>query len=148
LEGGLAHGDTLSLDVTGQGHPAPVGMIEGALAFGGATEDNPAPEGGAEDDPAPKGPEPGSSSAASLDVDVGSPQVQYEGPMVMSLPTALVGPVTLEASDPDARNPPPVIGAEVSPNDALNIVRVDTPSSDSASCLQLWDFPYSFLTSR
>jgi hypothetical protein len=132
LEGGLAHGDTLALDVACQGHPAPVGMTEGASAFGGATVDNPAPEDGAEDDLAPKGAELGSSSAASMDIHVGSSPVQSKGPMVMSSPTALVGPVTLEASDTDAGNPLPVVGAEVSPNDALNIVPVDTLSSDSA----------------
>jgi hypothetical protein len=62
LEGGLAHRDTLALDVAGQGYPAHVGMIEGASASEGATEDNPAPKDGAEDDLAPKGAELGSSS--------------------------------------------------------------------------------------
>jgi hypothetical protein len=51
----------------------------------------------------------------------------------MSSPTALISLVTLEASDPDAGNPPPAIGAEVAQSDALNIVPVDTPSLDSAS---------------
>jgi hypothetical protein len=43
LEGGLAHRDTLALDVAGQSHLAPVGTTEGASAPEGATEDNPAP---------------------------------------------------------------------------------------------------------
>jgi hypothetical protein len=50
LEGGLDHGDTLALDIVGQGHPAPVGTTEGASASEGAAKDNPAPKGGAEDD--------------------------------------------------------------------------------------------------
>jgi hypothetical protein len=78
LEGGLAHGDTLALDVAGQGHPAPVDTTEGASASEVAAKDNPAPEGGSGDDPASKGAELGSSSAASMDVHVGSPLVQYE----------------------------------------------------------------------
>jgi hypothetical protein len=151
LEGGLAHEDMLALDVAGQGHPAPLGMTEGASACEGAAKDNsahedgaeddPAPKGGAEDDPAPKGAEPGSSSAASMDVDVGSPPIQSEEPVVMNLSTALVGLVTLEASDPDAGNPPPAIEAEVSPSDALNIVPVNAPSTDSASMLPALGLP-------
>jgi hypothetical protein len=131
LEDDLALQDTLALDVAGQGQPAHMGTTEGALASEGAAEDNPAPGGGDEDDPAPKGAELGSSSAASMDVHVGSPPVQSEEPMVMSSPTALVDLFTLEASDPDAGNPPPAVRAKVSPSDALNIVPVNTPSSDS-----------------
>jgi hypothetical protein len=52
--------------------------------------------------------------------------------VVMSFPTSLVGLVTLEASDPDAGNLPPVIEADVFLSDALNIVPVNTPSTDSA----------------
>jgi hypothetical protein len=101
LEGDLDCGDTLALDVASQGHPAPVDTTESASASKGAAKDNPAPEGGAEDDPAPKGAELGSSSATSMDFHIRSPPVQSEEPVVMSLPTALVGPVTLEASDLD-----------------------------------------------
>jgi hypothetical protein len=132
LEGGLAHGDKLALDVAGQGHPTPVGTTEGSSAPESAVEGNPTPEGGAEDDPVPKGAELGSSLAASMDVHVGSPLVQSEEPVVTSPPTALVGPVTLEVSDPDAGNLPPAVGAEVPLSDTLNIVRVNAPSSDSA----------------
>jgi hypothetical protein len=141
LEGGLARGDTLALDVAGQGHPAPMGTTEGASASEGAAEDNPDPEVGAEDDPAPKGAKLGSSSAASMDVHIGSPPVQSEEPVVMSPPTAVVGLVTLEASDPDARNPPPAVGAKVSLSDAPNIVSVNTPSSDQAPMPPALGFP-------
>jgi hypothetical protein len=76
-----------------------------------------------------------------MDVHVGSPPAQSEGPMVTSLPTALVGPVTLQAGDPDAGNLPPAIGAEVSSSDALNIAPVNAPSIDSASMPPALGFP-------
>jgi hypothetical protein len=47
-----------------------------------------------------------------------------------NMPTALVGPVTLEAGDLDAGNLPPAVGAEVPPSDTLTIVPVNTPSSE------------------
>ena len=80
LEGGLARGNTLALDVAGQGYSALVGTIEGASAS----------EGVAKDKPAPKGAELGSSSGASMDVHAGSPPVQYEEPMVTILPLLLL----------------------------------------------------------
>jgi hypothetical protein len=58
-------------------------MIEGALASEGGAKDDLAPKGGAEDDPAPKDARPGSSSAVSMDVHVGSPLVQSEEPVVI-----------------------------------------------------------------
>jgi hypothetical protein len=88
-------------------------MIEGASPSEGAAEDNPTPKGVAEDDLGPKGAKLGSSLAASMDIHVGSPPVQSEEPMVTSPPTALVGSVTLEISDPDARNLLLVVGAKV-----------------------------------
>jgi hypothetical protein len=141
LEGGLDRGDTLALDVTDQGHPAPVGTTEGASASEGAAKDNPALEGGAEDDPASKGAKLGSYSATSMDVHVGSPPVQSKEPVVTSLPTVLIGPVTLEVSDSDAGNLPPAVGAEVSLSDALNIVPVNAPSTDSAPMPPALGFP-------
>jgi hypothetical protein len=72
-----------------------------------------------------------------------------------SPPTTLVGPVTLEVSDLDARNPLPAVGAEVSLSDALgvssnpplrlesalNIASADTPSSDSTPMPPALGFP-------
>jgi hypothetical protein len=117
------------------------GGAEDDLAPEGGTEDDLAPKGGAEDDPAPKGADPGSSPAASMDVHVGLLPVQSEEPMVTNLSAALVGPVTLEASDPDARNLPPAVGAEVFPSGALNIFPVNAPSTDSASMLPALGLP-------
>ena len=155
FEGGLIHGDTLVPDVTCKGYPAPVGTIEGASALDGAAKDNPAPKGAAEDDLAPEGAELGSSSATSMDIHVGSPPVQYEEPVLTSLPTALVGPITLEVSDPCAGNPLPAVGAEVSLSvalgassnpplgfeSALNIASATTPPSDSTSMPPALGFP-------
>jgi hypothetical protein len=151
LKGGLVHEDTLALDVASQSHPAPLGMTEGASTSEGATKDDPAPGGGAEDDPArkggandnpaPKDAGPSSSSAASIDVHVGSAQVQSEELVVTNLSTALVGPVTLEVGDPDARNLLSAVGAEVSPSDALNIVPINAPSIGSASMLPALGLP-------
>jgi hypothetical protein len=135
LEGGLAREDMLVLDTADQSYPAPLGTAECALASDVAAKDNPAPEGGAEDDTAPKGARPGSFSTASMDVHVGSPLVQSEELVVTNLAAALVGPVTLEASDPDARNPLPADGAKASLSRALNIVHVDAPSTSSAPML-------------
>jgi hypothetical protein len=96
---------------------------------------------GAEDDLAPKDVGPGSSLAASMDVHGGSPLVQSEQPVVTNLSTALVSPVTLEASNPDARNLPPADGVEVSPSDALNVVPVNAPSTGSASIIPALGLP-------
>jgi hypothetical protein len=151
LEGGLAREGTLAFDVAGQSHPAPLGTIEGAPASKGAAKDDLTPEGGVEGDRAPKGGAEsglapndarlGSSLAASMDVHVGSPLVQSEEPVVTNLSIALVGPVTLEASDLDARNLPPADGAKVSPSDALNIVPVSAPSTGSTSMLPALGLP-------
>jgi hypothetical protein len=154
FEGGLVHGNTSAPNIAGQGYPAPVGTIKGAIAFEGATEDNPAPESAAEDDLGPKGAELG-SSAASMDVHAGLPPVQSEEPVVTGSPAALVGLITLEASDPDAGNPLSAVQAEVSlsvalgvsshpPLDlesALNIASVDTPPSNSTPMPLALGFP-------
>jgi hypothetical protein len=103
LEGALAHEDILALNTTDQSHPAPLGMAEGASALEVTAKEGPAPEGGARSDPTPEGVGAGSSLAASMDVHIGSPWVQSKELVVTHLSAALVGLVTLEASDPDAR---------------------------------------------
>jgi hypothetical protein len=92
-----------------------------------AAKEDPTPEGGAEGDPTPEGVGSGSSSAASMDVHIGSPLVQSEELVVTNVYGALVGPATLEASDPDDRNLLPADEAEASPSRALNIVPADAP---------------------
>jgi hypothetical protein len=68
--------------------------------------------------------------------------------VVTNLSAALVGPVTLEANEPDARNPPPTDGDEVSPSDALNIVPVDAPQQAVHQCFQRWVLLYFSPISR
>jgi hypothetical protein len=113
------------------------------------------PEGAVEDNLAPKGAELGSSSAASMDVHVESPLVQSEERVLTSFPTALVGPVTLEFSEPGAGNPLFAVGGEVSMSvalgassnpplgfeSALNIASASTPPFDSTSMLSALGFP-------
>jgi hypothetical protein len=135
LEGGLAREDMLALNAADQSHPASLGTAEGASVLEVVAKEEPAPEGGAEGNPAPEGVGLGSSSAASMDVHVGSPLVQSKELMVTHLSATLVGPVTLEASDPDVRSPLPTDGAEVSSGRAFNIVPVDAPSKSNASML-------------
>jgi hypothetical protein len=117
LEGSLAREDTLTFNAADQSHPTSLGTTEGASAL----------EVAAKEDPAPEGVGLGSSSAASIDVHVGSPLVQSKELMVTHLSAALVGPITLEASDPDARSSLPADGAEVPSSRAFNIIPVDTP---------------------
>jgi hypothetical protein len=132
-----------------------VGTVEGASAPEGAAGDNLAPKGATEDDLAPEGVELGSSSNASMDVHAGSPLIQSEEPVLTSPPTALVGPVTLEVSDPDDRNLLPAVRAEVSLSvalgvssnpplglkSALNISSVSAPPSDSTPMPPALGFP-------
>jgi hypothetical protein len=170
FEGGQIRGDTSVPDVTCKGYLASVGTIEGASTFEGAAEDNPALEGAAEDDPtlegaaeddpSLEGAELDSSSVASMDVHVGSPPVQSEELVMMSLPTALVGPITLEVSDPGTENSLHAVGAEVSLSadlgassnpplgleSALNIASAVPCRPIARRCLRLWDFLCSFLT--
>jgi hypothetical protein len=155
FEGGLVHGNTSAPDVARQGSPALVGTIEGASAPEDATEDDPAPEGAAGDDPSPEGAKLGSSSASSMDVYVESPPAQSEELVLTGVPTALVGPITLEVSDPGTGNSLHDVGAEVSLSTALgassnpplglesplNVVPASTPPFDGASMPPALGFP-------
>jgi hypothetical protein len=79
-----------------------------------------------------------------MDVHVGSPLVQSEELVVTHLSAALICPVTLEASDPDARSLLPTDGAEVPWSRAFNIIHVDTPSTSSAPMLPVLGLPLFF----
>jgi hypothetical protein len=102
------------------------------------TKDNPAPEGAAEDNLAPEGPEAGSSSVVSMDVHVGSPLVQYEEVVVMSLglPAILAGPTTLEVNCPGVDDQICDVGTEiplgVTLNMDCNLPLVFKPAPDTA----------------
>jgi hypothetical protein len=120
LEGGLARGNTLALDVAGQGYSALVCMIEGASASEGAAKDKLA-----------QGCWAwfllGCFYGRSCRITTGS----IWGTHGDNSSPPLVGPVTLEVSDPDTGNPLLAVETEVSLSDALNIASTDTPSSDS-----------------
>ena len=80
----------------------------------------------------------------------------------LDLPTALVGPVTLEVSDPGVEDPLHAVGAEVSLGvalgmssnpplglkSALDTASASTHHSMAPRHLRLWDFLCSFLTFR
>jgi hypothetical protein len=140
LEGSLAREDTLGLDDADQSHPDPLGMAKGASASDVASKDDLALEGGAEDDTTPEGVRPG--SADSMDVHVGSPLVWSEELVVTNLFVALVGPVTLEASDQ-------MIGiccllVELRRlRVVLSTLFLLMPAQQAVHrCFQLWVFPY------
>jgi hypothetical protein len=83
----------------------------------------------------------GSSSAASMDVRVGSPPVQSGEPAVTCLSATLAGLVTLEANDLDARSLLPADEAGVSPSRAFDIVPADIPSTSNALFLPTLGLP-------
>jgi hypothetical protein len=129
LEGGLPREDA------DPSHLAPMDVAEGSSALEVAATEDPAPEGGVGSDLAPEGVGAGSPSSASMDIHVGSPQVQFDEAAVTHLSTALAGLVTLEVSEPDARNLPPADGVEVPPSHATDIITADLPSSSYVSNL-------------
>jgi hypothetical protein len=122
-----------------------VAAKEGLAPEGGAGSD-PAPEGGARSDPAPEGVGTDSSSAASMDVHIGSPLVQSEELVVTHLSAALAGLVTLEASDLDVRSLLPADEAKVSSSHAFTVVPVDIPLTSSTPILLVLGLPL-FLSS-
>jgi hypothetical protein len=135
LEGVFPHEDA---DLS---HLAPMDVAEGSSALEVAAMEDPTPKGGAGSDPTLEGVGAGSPSAASMDVHVGLPPVQSEEVAVTHLSTALAGMVTLEVSEPDARNSPPADGAEVPPSPASDIIPADLPSSSNVSTLSALGLP-------
>jgi hypothetical protein len=133
LEGSLQCQDV------GQSHPTPMEATEGASALELAIAEDPAPEGVADSDPAlvgsasynpaPEGVQVGSLSHASMDVHVGSPPSWSDGATTVCASTVLNGQVALGVGELDVRNLMSASGAEITPDDALQIVRVDLPSS-------------------
>jgi hypothetical protein len=91
--------------------------------------------GGAGSNLAPEGVGGGSLSVASMDVHAGSPPVQSEEAAVTHLSATLIGLVTLEASDRDARSLPPTDEAEIPSSCSFDIVPADIPSSSNAHIL-------------
>jgi hypothetical protein len=157
LEGSLSCRDA------GVSHPTPMEVAEEPLALDVATVEVLAPEGGASSYPAPEGvagsdpalvgsashnPAPegvqvGSLSHASMDVHVGSSPPQPDGATTTRASTALAGQVALEVGELDMRGLLSAGGVEVIPDNALQIVHADLPSSSRATAPLPWFYHYS-----
>jgi hypothetical protein len=121
------------------GYPAPKGVTGNDSAQVGSASCNLASEGVAGSDLAPMGsvscnPTPkdvraSSPSHTSMDVHVGSSPPRSDGVIAMHTSLASSEGVTLEVGAPDARILISASGAESTPDDALQIVPVDLPSS-------------------
>jgi hypothetical protein len=141
--------DSLRCQEAGLSHPTPMEATEGPSALEMATLEDLAPEGGAGSypapegvassdpalvgsasyDPAPEGVQVGSLSHASLDVHVGSSPPRSDGAMTVHASTVVNGQVALEVNELEARSLLPAGGAEITPDDALQIVPADLSSS-------------------
>jgi hypothetical protein len=121
------------------GYPTPEGVAGNDPALVGSASCNPTPEGVAGSDPAPMGsaschPAPevvraSSPSHTSMDVHVGSSPPQSDGVIAMHTSSASSEGVALEVGEPDARTLISASGAESTPDDTLQTVLVDLPSS-------------------
>jgi hypothetical protein len=120
-------------------YPAPEGVAGSDPALVGNASYDPAPEGvagndpalvgGASYNPAPEGVQVSSPSHTSMDVYVRSSPPRSDG--VMAMPASLTSSerVALEVGEPDARILISASGAESAPDNALQIVSDDLPSS-------------------
>jgi hypothetical protein len=113
--------DPSALEVAAAGDPAPEGGADSYLAPEGVAGSDPALVGSASYDPAPEGVQVGSLSHASMDVHVGSSPPWSDGATAVHASTVLNGPVALEVGELDARSLLPAGGAEITPDDALQI---------------------------
>jgi hypothetical protein len=115
--------------------PALVGSASYNTAPEGVAGNDPALVGGASYNPAPEGVQVSSPSHTSMDVHVGSSPPQSDGVMAMHASLTSSERVALEVSEPDARILISAGGAESTPDNVLQILSVDLPSSsyDAAS---------------
>jgi hypothetical protein len=126
-------------------YPAPEGVAGSDPVLVGSASCNSAPEGvagndpamvgGASYNPAPEGVQVSSPSHTSMDVHVGSPPPQYGGVMATHASLTSNEQVTLEVGELDARILISAGGVESTPDNVLQIVLADIPSSsyDAAS---------------
>jgi hypothetical protein len=90
---------------------------------------DPALVGSARCNPALEGVQVSSRSHTSMDVHVGSSPPRSDGVIAMHASLTSGEGVALEVSEPDARILISASGAESTPDDALQIVPIDLPSS-------------------
>jgi hypothetical protein len=126
-------------------YPAPEGVTGSDPTLVGSASCNPAPEGvvgndpalvgGVSYNPAPEGVQVSSPSHTSMDAHVGSSPPRSDGVMAMHASLTLSKRVALEVGEPDARILISTGGAESTPDNVLQIILVDLPSSsyDAAS---------------
>jgi hypothetical protein len=133
-----------TLEVVTAGDPAPEGGAGSYPAPEGVAGSDPALVGSASYDPAPKGVQVGSLSHASMDVHVGSSPPRSDGAMVVHASTVLNGRVALEVGELDARSLMSTGGAEITPDDALQIVPANLPSSSHDTALPALGLPQFF----
>jgi hypothetical protein len=120
-------------------YPAPEGVAGSDPALVGSASCYPAPEGVAGSDPvlvgsvsynpSPEGVLVSSPSYTSMDVHVGSSPPRSDGVMAMHASLTSSERVALEAGEPGARILTSAGGAESTPDNVLQIVPVDLPSS-------------------
>jgi hypothetical protein len=118
---------------------APEGVAGSDPALVGSASYNPAPEGVAGSDtalvgsascnPAPEGVQVSSPSHTSMDVHVGSSPPRSDGATTMHASTTLNKQVALEVGELDARSLVHASGAELTPDNFLQIVPADIPPS-------------------
>jgi hypothetical protein len=121
--------DPSDLEVAVAENLAPKGGVGGYLAPESVASNDPARVGSASYNPAPKGVQVSSPSHTSMDVHVGSSPPRSDGVIAMHASLTSGEGVALEVSEPDARILISASGAESTPDDALQIVPVDLPSS-------------------
>jgi hypothetical protein len=157
LEGSLQCQDV------GPSCPTPMEVTGEPSALEVAATENPAPEGGAGSYPAPKGgsgsdlalvgsascnPAPedvqvSSPSHTSMDVHVGSSPPRSDGATVVYTSTDLNKQVALEVGKLDARGLLSAGGAEITPDNTLQIVPADLPSSSHDIAPLPWVYHHS-----
>jgi hypothetical protein len=146
-EGGA--GSYLASEGVADSDPALVGSASCNPAPEGVAGNDPALVGGASYNPAPEGVQVSSPSHTSMDVHVGSSPPRSDGVMAMHASLTSSERVALEVSELDARILLSASGAELAPDDALQIVLVDLPSSSyNAGSHMTWDYPHSSLIFR
>jgi hypothetical protein len=131
--------DPSALEVAIAENSAPEGVAGSDPALVGSASCNPAPEGVVGSDPAlvgsvscnpaPEGAQVSSPSHTSMDVHVGSSPPRSDGVVAMHASLTSSKQVALEVDEPDARILIPVGEAESTPDNVLQIVPVDLPSS-------------------
>ena len=122
-------GGPTTLEVAAAENPAPAGGAGSYPAPEGVAGSDPALVGGASCNPAPEGVQVSSPSHTSMDVHVGSSPPRFDEATMMHASTASNKQVALEVGELDARSLVSAGGAELTPDNVLQIVPVDLPPS-------------------